>query len=302
MGEDEKKKQEKSAALKHMLENNPYDKYFAWRTKKLKKLGLLEIADSAVYWNGWRTFRALFKFLWGYKIHGAENFPEYGPAIAISNHQSEYDPYLVGSSVHRKVRWISKKENFDIPIYKSIIQPFGTIPIKRGGSDREALKALKSVLENGEVIGMFPEGTRSPDGKLMPFHKGPALFCMECGVPYVPFALLGAYRILPKTESFTKTKAFGDYKVSVYVGKPVWIDPDIEINKENLTLIANEMRKDIQQLKEGTYNKSRIIRMSDLVKTQKDEVKGQAIETRAVPTRIKAYSQEFDPSTEFSIT
>ena len=103
-------------SMKEFVKNNPYDKFFDWREQKLEELGLTHIFNSYWHWLlGWRNFRWMFKLLWDYEIIGRANFPEYGPAIVISNHQSELDPFLVGTSTSRWVRWVSKVEMRIIP-------------------------------------------------------------------------------------------------------------------------------------------------------------------------------------------
>ena len=194
-----KPKAKQKSLARILLENNPFDKIADLSRNFMGKLGVLEVFDDFIYWNvGRANFIRIFKYLWKYPIVGKKNFPNTGGVMVISNHQSELDPWLVGSAVHRKVQWLSKKENFDIPIFKSIIKPFGTIPIKRGKQDIEALDKVKTVLDNGGCMGMFPEGTRSPDGELAPFHSGAAKICLEVGVPYVPCAIFGAYKVFPK--------------------------------------------------------------------------------------------------------
>ena len=192
--------------------------------------------------------------------------------MVISNHQSELDPWLVGSAVHKKVIWLSKKENFDIPIFKSIIRPFGTIPIKRGQSDTEALDKVRAELESGGCIGMFPEGTRSPDGELAPFHSGAAKLCLETSVPYVPCAIFGAYKVFPKHASLSKIKMRDGSIIKIVIGKPVYMDPSMEINYENIQKVKDEMRKDVLLLQSGEMNVSRIIREGISISIDQDQV------------------------------
>jgi len=213
-------------------------------------LGLLDNWDESFYWNGRAWFNVIFKAMWGYKITGQANFPEYGPVILVANHQSELDPFLAGSSVQRKVCWLSKAENFDIPIFKSFIKPFGTVPLRRGESDQAALKKLQAILENGGCVGMFPEGTRSPDGKLGAFHKGAARMCLELGVPYVPVAIVGAHQVMPKGKKPWEAKP--GIKVEIHVGKAVYPEPGEGATSENIQKMTDHMRADILELLEGT--------------------------------------------------
>ena len=257
-----------------LLDNNPFDKLADLSRNFMGKLGVLEIFDDFIYWNvGRANFIRIFKLLWEYPIVGKGNFPQKGGAMVISNHQSELDPWLVGSAVNKKVQWLSKKENFDIPIFKSIIKPFGTIPIKRGKQDTDALDKVRAVLESGGCIGMFPEGTRSPDGELAPFHSGAAKICLETGVPYVPCAIFGAYKVFPKHASLSKIKVRDGSIIKIVIGKPVYIDPSMEINYENIQKVKDEMRNDVLLLQSGEMNVSRIIREGISISIDQDQVK-----------------------------
>lgn len=285
-----------------LLENNPFDKVADLNRIFMKKLGVLEIFDDFIYWNvGRANFIRIFKLLWEYPVVGKKNFPNSGGAMVISNHQSELDPWLVGSAVHKKVIWLSKKENFDIPIFKSIIKPFGTIPIKRGQRDTNALDKVRAVLENGGCVGMFPEGTRSPDGELAPFHSGAAKLCMETGVPYVPCAIFGAYKVFPKHASLNQIKVRDGSVIKIVIGKPVYVDPSMEISYENVQKIKNEMRNDVLLLQSGEMNVSRIIRDGVSISIKQEQVK---IED-GVPTRTLSKEIEekiSDPTEDFSFS
>ncbi len=285
-----------------LLENNPIDKIADLNRIFMKKLGVLEIFDDFVYWNiGRANFIRIFKLLWEYPIVGKENFPNTGGAMVISNHQSELDPWLVGSAVHKKVIWLSKKENFDIPIFKSIIRPFGTIPIKRGKQDIEALDKVRTVLENGGCIGMFPEGTRSPDGELAPFHSGAAKLCLETGVPYVPCAIFGAYKVFPKHANLSKIKMQDGSIIKIVIGKPVYMDPSMEINYENIQKVKDEMRKDVLLLQSGEMNVSRIIRKGISIPIDQDQVKiDDIVSSRTLSKEIG--EKISDPTKDFSIS
>ncbi len=229
--------------------NNPVDNFGDFVRQKLDEYGIQDIYDEAYYWaGGWKNFRILFKALFGYKVRGAGNFPEFGPAVLVPNHQSEFDPFLAGSALHRKVSWVSKHENFQMPIFRTIITPFGTIPLKRGESDKKALRKIDAVLESGGCIGIFPEGTRSPDGSLSHFHKGAAIIAMKNMVPYVPLAIIGAHKALPKGTSVFKMKPS---PIEIRIGKPVFIDPTIPINVETARAITLDMRRRVQALIDG---------------------------------------------------
>ena len=295
-------KTKKKSLARILLENNPFDKIADLSRIFMGKLGVLEIFDDFIYWNvGRANFIRIFKLLWEYPIVGKENFPKKGGVMVISNHQSELDPWLVGSAVNKKVQWLSKIENFDIPIFKSIIKPFGTIPIKRGQQDVDALEKVKAVLENGGCVGMFPEGTRSPDGELAPFHSGAAKICLEIGVPFVPCAIFGAYKVFPKHASLNQIKVRDGNIIKVVIGKPVYIDPSMELNYENIQKIKDEMRKDVLILQSGEMNVSRIIRKGISISIEQDQV--QIDEVTPSSTLSKEISEKIsDPTEDFSLS
>jgi len=225
----------------------------------MKFLGVLNGYDERYYWAMRNQFRKIFQKYWGYDLKGPANFPDSGGAIVISNHQSELDPFLVGFSVHRKIQWLSKHENFKIPLFRSFITPFGTLPLRRGEKDVEALNRVRNVLEGGGCVGMFPEGTRSPDGVLGSFHSGAGRLCIETGVPYIPCAIFGACKVFPKHAGVGAIKWKEGCKISVSIGRPVYIDPSMELTFENVQKVKEAMREDVLSLQRGEMNRSRII-------------------------------------------
>jgi len=309
-GDSAQKEPSKKAAskspnlLKLLLKHNPIDPLVDWSRNALKTLGVLDLFDDFVYWNvGRANFIRIFRKYWTYNITGKENFPEYGGALVIANHQSELDPFLVGSAVHRKVAWLSKAENFEIPIFKSVIKPFGTIPLKRGQSDDAALQKVRDVLESGGCVGMFPEGTRSPDGRLAEFRSGAARLCLEAGVPYVPCAIFGAYKVFPKHVDISKINLKSGQEISITIGQPVYIDPSMECTYENAQIIKEAMYHDIILLRAGKMNKSRVIRGPDDISplTHVDEV-AKIVQDPQKITASHRIQQVFDPARDLSIS
>ncbi len=105
-----------------LLKDNIFDQSITAFRKWTDSLKITDAVDNIVYWNAWAAFRVSFKLLMDWKVYGASNFPEFGSALLISNHQSVIDPFLVGSGVGREVSWMSKIENFEMPIFKSILR------------------------------------------------------------------------------------------------------------------------------------------------------------------------------------
>ncbi|MCC2684876.1 MAG: plsC [Paenibacillaceae bacterium] len=143
-----------------------------------------------LYSIGQTLCRILFYGIFRLKVIGRENIPATGGVILCSNHTSNLDPPLLGTPVPRKVRFMAKAELFKVPLLGAIIHAVGAFPIKRGGVSKESLRLAASILEEGGVLGVFPEGTRkgSEVGK-----RGAASLALRSGAQVVPVAIIGKY-------------------------------------------------------------------------------------------------------------
>ncbi len=222
--------------IKHIIRYNVLD-YGVPRLRKLyKKLGILEFMDTRFYWLAWKIVHWVLRDkIWTGKTIGAANVPPTGAAIFVPNHSHALDPFFSGVSIYRKVHWVSKIENYSHPFFRPILQCTGSIPLRRGKSDKNAIRLIKAELDKGEMIGMFPEGTRTKDGSLMHFHTGAARLCLEYNIPYIPVGIVGSY----------KTK-MGD-KIDVHIGKPRYPN-GMKLNYENARKFTALMEQDIRAL------------------------------------------------------
>ena len=135
-------------------------------------------------------FKFIFKNFFKCQIVGVENIPSTKGVIIAANHISLWDPPLIGTFLPRKINFMAKEELFDIPIIGYIIKRLNAFPVKRGTADRVAIKKAISLLKSGECLGLFPEGTRSKDGKLGEAEAGMALIAIKADVPVVPTAVI----------------------------------------------------------------------------------------------------------------
>jgi len=140
-------------------------------------------------------FRRIFSFCFRWQVVGAEHIPKEGPVILCANHISLLDPPLLGSGIERQVYFMAKEELFRIPVLSFLIRKFGAFPVKRGASDRASIRTALSLLEDGKIFGIFPEGTRSKTGELGPGLPGVALFALKSQAAVIPVAILGPYRL-----------------------------------------------------------------------------------------------------------
>jgi 1-acyl-sn-glycerol-3-phosphate acyltransferase len=148
-------------------------------------------------------FPALFRLAGGWRVTGREHIPRTGPALIASNHLSYLDPPAVGTAVRlRRTYYFAKKELFANPIFGAIIRSCYAFPVDREGDDKEAFRHAIGLLRAGELLTVFPEGGRSPDGSLQPFARGAALIAARAGAPIVPCALYGTDQVLPLHARF----------------------------------------------------------------------------------------------------
>jgi len=131
-------------------------------------------------------------------LRGAEHLPD-GPFILMSNHQSNFDILSLLAAMPRRIYWIAKKELFDIPIFGPSMRRGGYIPLDRSDG-RKALKSMENaaaIIRQGSSVVMFPEGTRSRDGHLLPFKRGGFMLAVRAGVPVIPVTINGSGRVNP---------------------------------------------------------------------------------------------------------
>lgn len=167
----------------------------------MKGVGLL-------YRIGWWLFSTFFRLFHRYRVEGAENVPAEGGVLLVANHASLLDPPLLGCSINRPVHFMAKEELFKIPILKWVLPRVNAFPVRRGGADRSAIRTAIELLEKGKVIGIFPEGTRTRTGELLPLRRGASLVALKANVPVVPVGILGTFRpvrwrgLLPRFNRF----------------------------------------------------------------------------------------------------
>ncbi|UQX87230.1 1-acyl-sn-glycerol-3-phosphate acyltransferase [Jatrophihabitans telluris] len=144
------------------------------------------------------------KGVWRPWVEGAENIPEHGGAILASNHLSFCDSFFLPLMVRRRVTFLAKAEYFTTPGLKGLgsrlfFSGIGQVPIDRDDKDaaRGALVAGVRILSQGDLLGIYPEGTRSPDGRLYKGKTGVARMALEAGVPVIPVAMIDTDKVQP---------------------------------------------------------------------------------------------------------
>lgn len=188
-----------------------------------------------LYPFGKALISTLFYPYYRIKVIGKENFPKEGGVLLCTNHIDNLDPPVVGITCPRTVHFMAKEELFNMPILKSILPKVKAFPVKRGMSDRQAMRKALSILKEGKVVGLFPEGTRSKDGQLQKGLSGAGFFALRGNAVVMPCAIIGPY------------KPFRQLKV-VY-GKPIDMAPyrEQKTSVEEVTaMIMDEIKKLIE--------------------------------------------------------
>ena len=132
------------------------------------------------------------------RIYGAENVPQKGRLLVVSNHASDFDPPLLSCCVGRPVAYMAKEELFQVPILKQAIQAYGAYPVKRGSADRSAMKAAIASIQSGWATGIFLDGTRTLDGRIADPKVGAAWIAAKTQSPLLPVSLWGTHAIFRK--------------------------------------------------------------------------------------------------------
>lgn len=136
------------------------------------------------------------------ELSGTENIPAGTPVIFMGNHQGNFDILALFASLPGQFRWLAKKELFDIPLFGYAMARAGYISIDRS-NPRQALKSIKNAAERirgGASVVIFPEGTRTRDGALLPFKRGGFQLAAKAGVPVIPFAITGSMQVNPRNR------------------------------------------------------------------------------------------------------
>ncbi|AIQ53672.1 MULTISPECIES: lysophospholipid acyltransferase family protein [Paenibacillus] len=136
--------------------------------------------------------RLIYAILFPLRIVGKENVPKEGGVLLCANHISLLDPMTIGIKLERQVKYMAKAELFAVPVLGWLIRKLGAFPVKRGGVSKESIKTALNTLRGGNVMGIFPEGTRNSDTGVA--KKGAASFALRSGAAVVPAAIIGSYK------------------------------------------------------------------------------------------------------------
>lgn len=190
----------------------------------------------------YRFMRALFilyfRAMGAWEVTGHEHVPREGAVLIAPNHLSFLDPPLIGCALRRPGWFMAKAELFRIPGFAWLIRGMHAYPVKRGAVDRAALKRTLNFLKNGEVVCVFPEGTRSADGTLGPIEIGIGMLALKSGASIVPVGIRGTDRMLSRHAKWVRPA-----KIRVRFGPPLGVPaaPDGRAEREACQQVAERL-------------------------------------------------------------
>jgi 1-acyl-sn-glycerol-3-phosphate acyltransferase len=170
--------------------------------------------NPIVYWIVRAVFQPFFHVYFRMSRMGREHVPSHGPVIIAANHRSFLDPFVIATLVRRPMYYVAKKELFANRLMAWLLNSLGAFPIDRGNGDVDAMATAREILERGDVVLIFPEGTRIRPGTLAPPRRGVGRLALETGAPVVPVAVIG-------TEAVRRGRRIRPHKVRIRAGAPL---------------------------------------------------------------------------------
>lgn len=181
------------------------------------------------------------------RVQGREYIPKGGPAVVTANHMSLLDPFLVGMILNtpHPIAFMGKKELFANPVLRWIIQGWGAFPVDRARKDASSLRTALAVLKAGEILGMFPEGTRSTTGELQELRTGALRLAIRTRAPMIPVGIAGTDRAMPRGARFPRP-----VKITVTFGPPLDLSAlhDHRPTDMEIEHYSEELRKELDRL------------------------------------------------------
>jgi len=187
--------------------------------------------------------RLLGVALYRVRCTGRENVPATGGVLVLSNHQSQFDPVLVGLAIDRRLNYLARETLFRFAPFRWLIKSFDAIPIDREGLGLAGLKETLRRLKRGELVLIFPEGTRTPDGEVHPLKPGFSALARRCNVPLLPVAVDGAFDAWPRWQPLP-----GLSTIHVHIGEPISAEQSKAFDERALVVEVERRIRDCHEV------------------------------------------------------
>ena len=193
------------------------------------------------FWQ--RSSQVVFSACLGVRVFGRENVPKSGPALLLSNHQSFLDPVLCGMGLPRELDYIARDSLFRNRWFGRYISSLNAFPIQRDQADLAAMRTIIKRLRSGRAIVLFPEATRTRDGRIRPIKGGFVLIVRKAQAPTIPVVIDGAFEAWPRTR---RLPSLG--RITVSYGKPITPQQAKTLSRQELVELLNCRLREMQTL------------------------------------------------------
>lgn len=186
----------------------------------------------------------VLEFSFFLRVKGRKNSRIEGGSVVIANHKSNWDPIVLGHSItSRPVCYMAKEELYKNKIARWFLLKLNSMPVARNKGDLVAIKTAIKALKDGKMLGIFPEGTRSKTGSMLPFQQGAALMALKAGVPVLPVYIAGRYKLF--------------HPVTVHIGEPVDLKQIVgeKVNSETITHGTRHLEKVMAEMERACISK-----------------------------------------------
>jgi 1-acyl-sn-glycerol-3-phosphate acyltransferase len=198
---------------------------------------------TPLYRIGYTLCNLVGKVAFDFKVYGRENLIEDGAAILASNHQSYLDPPCIGMACRNDIYYLARNTLYQRPLIGPLLKRLNTVPVDRDRGDVSSIKAIIRLLRSGHRVIIFPEGTRSSDGKLQPARAGLGMIIAKTLAPVVPVRVFGSFEALPRVGGLKLRP------VSVVVGKPMRFSEDaLKGDRDVYQKLSNQVMEKIAGL------------------------------------------------------
>jgi 1-acyl-sn-glycerol-3-phosphate acyltransferase len=198
------------------------------------------------YAAGYQLSKFIAQAFFDLQVFGQDNMIDEGPALLAMNHQSFLDPPFAGICCNREIFFLARKTLFDVPVLGFLLKRINVIGVDREGSDVGALKAVIRVLRAGGCTIVFPEGTRTRDGNLLPARPGAGLIIAKTLAPVIPMRIFGAHEAFPKGAKLPQL-----HPITIVIGEPM---------RFNVADVAGDPRTVFQCLSERVMDRIAALR------------------------------------------
>jgi 1-acyl-sn-glycerol-3-phosphate acyltransferase len=190
--------------------------------------------------------KAFFRIYFQSRFFHPEHVPTHGPVILAANHASFLDPPLIGTGIHREINFLARESLFRFPLFGSMLRIWNVVPVDRDGAGAKGLRAILDRLLAGNAVIVFPEGTRTPNGRLQSARAGIGLTVIKSDAPVIPVRVVGSFAAWGRHRLFPLPKP-----VQVHFGTPMTFtqfrEEAKQCSKERLKQIYQEIANELME-------------------------------------------------------